>query len=505
MTIQSTAEENVMIGRYRHFKGNEYEVIYTGKHSETLETMVVYRPLYGEGGIWVRPAAMWNEEIESDGKRRRRFEYMGKISKEGNKTNNKLEEKAFLQDLKGLLKIKSTNGDAGTVTPETPIGSRMNDAINYVLDLGKKFGFKTKNLGGYCGIIEMGEGEDMIAILTHVDTVPVGDGWSVPPFDLTLQGDKVYGRGSIDNKGPTMVSLYAIKALADAGRSLNKRVRLIVGGDEEGGEWHCMKRYKATEEIPMYAFSPDSGFPATFAEKGILRVCLEKKLDLLTQSMMFYSGTQINTVPDHANAFLDGVTYESQGKAAHASEPHKGINAIFLLVQELKAKGIKHPFLDLIEIATREGFNIDLSDEISGKLTLNPSIARVDGEKAILECDIRYPVTVKSSIVEKHIAMAVKPLGFSVKILENLEPLHMDKESFLIKSLQKVYKEYTGDTTDPIAIGGGTYARAFDNAVAFGGRFPGEPNMCHQTDEYWSLESMKKNFDIILKVLEVLV
>ena len=67
----------IRLGKYRHFKGNEYEVLCIAKHSETLEEMVVYRALYGEGGTWVRPAAMWEEEIERDGKKFKRFEYIG--------------------------------------------------------------------------------------------------------------------------------------------------------------------------------------------------------------------------------------------------------------------------------------------------------------------------------------------------------------------------------------------------------------------------------------------
>ena len=64
-------------GRYRHFKGNEYELIGIAKHSETLEPMVIYKALYGEGGLWVRPAAMWEEAVERDGYRGPRFQYIG--------------------------------------------------------------------------------------------------------------------------------------------------------------------------------------------------------------------------------------------------------------------------------------------------------------------------------------------------------------------------------------------------------------------------------------------
>lgn len=419
--------------------------------------------------------------------------------------NYKLREEELLGDLKGLLQIDSTNADAGPVMPGAPLGIGINAAINYVLNLGESFGFKTKNCDGYCGYIEMGQGQEMIGILTHVDTVPVGDGWSVNPFDLTIDGDKAYGRGTIDNKGPTLVALYAMRALADSGVILNKRVRLIIGGDEEGEQWHCMNRYKATEEAPTYAFSPDSGYPAIFAEKGILNVCIKKNLEPAIHSLGFFSGNQINTVPDYAKAIVSDAVYESTGKPAHASQPHEGINAMFLLASELRMLGLEHPFLDLIDIATSEGLNIDFEDEISGKLTINPSIANVNPEKAVLKCDIRYPVTMKAAEIRDHIERAVTPLGFSVNINYDLPPLHIEKESYLIDALQKIYEDYTGDTNGPKAIGGGTYARAFDNAVAFGGRFPEEPNTCHQTDEYWSIISMKKNFDIITKALESLV
>ena len=69
--------DEIKAGRYRHFKGNEYEVLYLAKHSETLEPMAVYRALYGERGVWVRPALMWNETVERDGKTYRRFTYIG--------------------------------------------------------------------------------------------------------------------------------------------------------------------------------------------------------------------------------------------------------------------------------------------------------------------------------------------------------------------------------------------------------------------------------------------
>lgn len=418
--------------------------------------------------------------------------------------NVHLDRKDLLDSLRGLLKIKTVNSNAGAVTPEAPLGTGINDAINYVLDLGKRFGFKTKNCDGYCGYVEIGEGDEMVAVITHVDTVEIGDDWTVPPFDLTIDGDKVYGRGILDDKGPTMVSLFALKALKDSNTPINKRIRLIVGGDEEGGNWACMKHYKETEEIPKYAFSPDSSYPVIFAEKGIMNVIFEKELDSDLPVLEFIGGKQINSVPDYATATFEGQIYESKGKSAHASEPQKGDNAIIKQTRVLSEAGIKHPILDLLNRATPEGFGINLSDEISGKLILNPAIVKVDDKKAILQCDIRYPVTMNSSQICEAIKKAIHDFGFSLEMDHETLPLHVDRESFLVKSLQKVYADYTGDAKAPIVSGGGTYARAFDNAVAFGGVFPGEENTCHQTDEFWSIESIENNFDIIVKAMEVL-
>jgi succinyl-diaminopimelate desuccinylase len=414
------------------------------------------------------------------------------------------EKETVLEALRGLLQIKSVNANAGAITPEAPLGTGINETINYVLELGKSFGLTTKNCDGYCGYLEFGEGEEMVAAITHVDTVEVGDDWTVPPFDLTIDGDRIYGRGVLDDKGPTIVALFALKALKDAKVPINKRIRLIIGGDEEGGSWACMKRYKETEETPVYSFSPDSGFPVIFAEKGIMNVIFEKELDAGLPVLNLSSGKQINSVPDVARADYNGQSYEAKGKSAHASEPQKGDNALMKLANELRAAGILHPMLDLLDRATPEGFGINFSDAVSGDLTLNPAIVYVDDNVAVLRCDIRYPVTMKSSDIYVAIQKATGDLGFSLKMDHETLPLHVDKESFLVTSLQKVYADYTGDTSDPIVSGGGTYARAFDNAVAFGGAFPGEINTCHQTDEFWSIDSMAKNFDIMVKALEVL-
>ncbi|MEM1483897.1 Sapep family Mn(2+)-dependent dipeptidase [Oscillospiraceae bacterium PP1C4] len=416
-----------------------------------------------------------------------------------------LNEQQLLDDLKGLLRIKSVNGDCGEVSEKALLGAGINEAIEYMLALGKKFGFKTKNLDGCCGWIEMGQGDQMVGILAHMDTVSVDEnGWVANPFDGTLIDGKLYGRGVIDDKGPAMVALYAMKTLADSGANLGKRVRLILGGDEEAGDWRCMTRYKQTEETPSCAFTPDAEYPTTFAEKGILHVRIFRHLDSSIRPISLDCGKMFNIVPAYAAATVDGVAYEATGVAAHAMEPHKGVNALLKLCDTLREKGIDHPFVKMAEIANLDGFHIRFSDEPSGALTLNPSIAKVTDSMAELFCDIRVPVTVDVTKVVQAISDSVAPLGFTAENTHYSEPLYVEKDSPLVSTLQRVYLECTGEDIPSNSTGGGTYARAFDNAVAFGPMFPGEEVTYHQTNEYWAVDSMRRNYQIFVNTIKAL-
>ncbi|MGI6108759.1 MAG: Sapep family Mn(2+)-dependent dipeptidase [Eubacteriaceae bacterium] len=411
-----------------------------------------------------------------------------------------------IESLRGLLQIESTSGDAGPVTEEAPLGENINKAINYVLELGKSFGFRTSNIGGMCGWVEMGneDSDEMVGILAHVDTVPVSEGWEYKPFDATVEDGRIYGRGTNDDKGPAIAALYAMKAVADSGIPLDRRIRLIVGGDEENGLWRCMARYKETEEIPTCSFSPDADYPVIFAEKGILGVKIASKPGLKGDDLTFDSGTVINIVPAEAHAEAGGKKYQAKGTPAHAMEPFKGDNALLKLGKLLEQEGVKHPFLDLLDIADTKGLGIDVSDDVSGELTFNPAVAHVDADGAELECDIRYPVTLKGEDFAESIRQAVEPLGFTVEITKNVAPLYVDKNSELVQKLLKVYQDVTGEDAEPISLGGGTYARAFDNAVAFGILFPGEPNMCHQTNEYWPVDDLNANMRIMAEAIAAL-
>lgn len=411
------------------------------------------------------------------------------------------ENKQFLEDLDGILKIKTVKGECGEETEKAPLGEGINNAINYMLALGEKFGFKTKNIDGCCGYIEMGEGEELLGILTHLDVVSADGEWSVEPFSLTVRDGKYYSRGIIDDKGPAMMSLYAMKQIQNEKIKLSKRVRLILGGDEETGRWECIKKYKNSEKEPDIAFTPDGEFPVVFAEKGMLKLKIKGNYELEDKTFLFEGGHVINIVPDYAKCICNGKDYVAFGTAAHASEPHKGENAVLKLAGDLFEKGVKNPFVDLLLNINKKDLGIDICDEPSGELTLNPAIAKADFCHAELLCDIRFPVTKKLGDFYPNIEKKVKELGFDVEIMNVDNPLYEEKDGFLVSTLQSVYEKITGDKTPPVAMGGGTYAKAFKNTVAFGIMFPDCESGCHVADEHLTKDELDKSFEIIKEAI----
>lgn len=415
--------------------------------------------------------------------------------------NLNFNEEAFIADLKNVIKINSISGNCGERTEEFPLGKGVNDAIEYYLELGKKFGFKTKNLDGCCGYIEMGEGKDLLGIIVHADTVDTGIGWNSNPLECVLKGEKLYGRGVSDDKGPALLALYCMKAIADNNIKLDKRVRLIIGGDEESGVWEGIKRYKKTEEIPSISFSPDGEYPVVFGEKGMLKVKISAPEKNAPNGFSFNGGKVINIVPDSAKATANGKEYEATGIPAHGSRPELGENAILKLGEILRSAGIDCMATKLTEISNKNDLNINISDEESGELSINPSIFSANESYCEMNYDIRYPITADGEKIIEKIRSSAAKHGFTTEILFHEKPLYIPKDSHLVKTLSEIYKECTNDDKDPIAMGGGTYAKAFPNCVAFGVILPTDEETFHAPNEYWSLDSIRKNFEIISKAI----
>lgn len=435
----------------------------------------------------------------------------------------------LIGNLKELVQINSVL-DESTKSADAPFGVGPKKALDWMLQQGKEQGLKTKLIDNIVGYIEMGQSKELVGILCHVDVVPAGSDWVHPPFDGVIEDGKLFGRGSIDDKGPTMAAWLAMKMVKDAGIQLDRRVRLIVGSDEESG-FRCIKRYVEKEEMPTLGFAPDADFPIINAEKGIAELSFHQQTTSSEneQLVSFHAGHRINMVPDFAEATVrnapeefetifkaylklsevkgsieqttDGFKLSIKGRSAHAMEPNAGINAAVKLAQYLntvlttpQSKEFTQFVVTGFANETRgHALKLAFTDEISGDTTLNAGVVSFEeGKGGKVDVSMRYSV---SYPYDEKIALAeseVTKLGFTLEVVDNSKPHYVDPKEELIQKLSKVYERNTGEKAKLLAIGGGTYARELATGVAFGMLFPGEPDLAHQADEYVVIENLVK-------------
>lgn len=455
--------------------------------------------------------------------------------------NNKKEIIKKTQELIQIPSVISSNNS------KYPFGKPINDALEYTLNLGKTLGFRTKNLDGCCGYIEFGEGKELIGIIGHLDVVPEGDDWTYPPFSGTISNNRIYGRGAIDDKGPVISSLYAMKTIMETCK-IHKRVRLILGLNEEN-DWKCIEYYKKHEELPSIGFSPDADFPCIYAEKSILTSYLKMDYsnflshDITIKEINSY-GNAINVVPKICSITLkinpnkivmcdfiknlktiikqsnfeidiykidnEEIKLTSHGTPSHAAHPELGINAIsrllIVLYEVFNYYKINIELFDFFNsyIHTQyngENLEINFEDE-SGKLTLNVGDFRLENNILQIGLNLRIPVTVDIiEIGNKFIKHTSPYLNVDFDTIDYKPALYISKENPLVKTLCDVYNKETNSSLEPIAIGGATYARAFDNCISFGANFPGDKDMCHQTDEFIDIDKLLLSCKIYAKAI----
>ncbi|WP_425467084.1 dipeptidase PepV [Pseudalkalibacillus caeni] len=449
----------------------------------------------------------------------------------------------LIKDLQNLLRIRSVL-DEEKPTDDAPFGIGIKEALDFMLKTGERNGFSIKNVDQIAGHLEMGQGEDLIGVLCHVDVVPEGDGWSSDPFGAEIRDGKIFARGAIDDKGPTIAALYAMQIIKELGLPLSKRIRMIVGTDEESN-WRCVDRYFKKEEMPSAGFAPDAVFPIIHAEKGIADFELvsrehRNEEELETELLSFQSGQRLNMVPDRALAEIKGsnqmmeqisgrykefldqnsfqgssslneekLTLSLEGISVHGSEPDKGINAGLQMAGFLKGvpfqqKGLTFiGFLNDFMLNDSKGnkLGVAFKDEISGELTMNVGTMSFSKGFSKIGVNLRYPVSCDFKVVQPKIQSAANKYQMDLHVIDHMVPHHVPKDHELIQTLQAVYREQTGEEPELLAIGGGTYARSLDAGVAFGALFPGKPEVAHEKDEYIEIEDLLKATAIYAQAL----
>lgn len=428
----------------------------------------------------------------------------------------------IIKTLKEYVKIESVKGEP---KENAPFGEKIKEGLDYVLNLAKSFGLTVRDIDGYAGEIEYGNGKEVVGILTHNDVVPLGDGWTHEQGEES--NGKLYGRGTVDDKGPTIAILYALKQIKDENIKLNKTLRLIIGCDEESGS-ECMKHYIELGRMPETGFSPDSDFPLISCEKTILQLKAFIPVDNFWEQnvLEFKAGLRPNMVPARASIKLkktalpeyykeliqkynvetsedqDTVNMQFSGVSAHGSTPEEGENAVWKVFDFLAnigawsiTKSIKHYLLNA-DACKNMGVYVDDEDR-SGKQTLNVGTANYNKDYNTLELtlDFRCPISQDTNNIINRLKDLFK--GAKIEITHHMPYLYADSESELVKTLLASYEKFSGETNAKgIITGGGTYARFLKNGVAFGPTFPGEDAKIHNADECISIDSLKKLVDI---------
>lgn len=422
---------------------------------------------------------------------------------------------AMLKTLSKLISIPSV----ASPQPENgfPYGKPCAEALDMMLDELDQLGMSCKNYDYHMGAADWDISlPPHLGILCHLDVVPaVASNWNSNPFTAVIRNGCVYGRGAIDDKGPAVSVLYALRAIRESGISLRKNVRFLLGCNEENGSTD-LTYYLQKDAMPPQVFTPDGSYPLIHLEKGMLRLEFFKKTS--DPIVSFTAGTAPNAVPADASVCLsDGVKmpkpastemicdnqkYAYKGIAAHASTPESGDNAITGLLAFLA----KHPaFTDCKALSNLfphscidgSGLGIACADTESGALTCICSMMHVQDSKLFGCVDIRFPISTTKEAVLKQVQDAFQSYGFTCRALIQSDPHHTPKDTPLVQDLLTVYEAQTGTAGSCIAIGGGTYVHDIPGGVAFGMEYPGWDYHMHGDNEFLPLDQLLQNTEMM--------
>ncbi|WP_332586947.1 dipeptidase PepV [Clostridium sp.] len=424
----------------------------------------------------------------------------------------------LINSIRRLVKINSVEGES---TDDAPFGLGPKMALEEALKISEELGFKTKNINNAIGYAEYGNGDEYIGIIGHVDIVPEGEGWSYPPFDLSIDNEKIYGRGVLDNKGPIMAALYGVKIIKDLNLPLSKSIRVIFGSNEETG-FKDIPYYLNEEKAPLMGFTPDCKYPAVYGERGILDVTIWSNEINNCNVKSIKGNFRNNVVPDFAEIeavrkeSLDGesIKWETEiiekvsakGSQAPGNAPETGENAVTTLCKTVAALGKSGFSKDVIEFSkfVHETFHenhslskigVNCCDDISGSLVINPYELKVKDNKIGISVVFRYPISYTYENMVSIIKGIIKD-GYCIRENRRMDSVCFDSDHELLKKLKESYEEVTGFDGTPVTTTGGTYAKVFPNIVAFGPSFPGQKGIGHNKDEYMDIEDLLTNLNI---------
>ncbi|MGU7978523.1 dipeptidase PepV [Streptococcus suis] len=435
----------------------------------------------------------------------------------------------FLADLFDLLRINSERDDS-QADAQHPFGPGPVRALDKFLEIAQRDGYPTKNVDNYAGHFEFGEGDEVLGIFGHLDVVPAGSGWNTDPYEPQIIDGKLFARGSSDDKGPTMACYYGLKIIKELGLPTSKKVRFIVGTDEESG-WADMDYYFEHVGLPLpdFGFSPDAEFPIINGEKGNITAYLHFAGENSGAAKLhsFTGGLRENMVPESATAIISGdladlgskladftATYGLKadaetlengqvqvtviGKSAHGSTPEEGVNGATYLAKFLSQfafDGAAKAYLDLagqvlLEDHDAKKLGVAIYDEQMGALSMNAGVFKFDETSSdnTIALNFRYPKNTNPETIKA----GLEKLGVeTVSLSEHGHtPHYCPIDDPMVATLLSVYEKHTGLKGHEQVIGGGTFGRLLKRGVAYGAMFPGDVNTMHQANEFIEVEQL---------------
>lgn len=437
---------------------------------------------------------------------------------------------AMVDDIAQLCAIPSF-AEPDRAAPGAPFGPGPQAALSEALAIAGRLGFATACDEGYIGTADLrGSSDAQLGIIGHVDVVPAGEGWHFQPYDVSLKDGWLVGRGVVDDKGPSVVALHAMRCLADAlaraGEPLPYSVRFIVGANEETG-MADVAHYRRNNDDPLFLFTPDAEFPVSYGEKGVFQAQLKSAPLGAANIIAIEGGMAVNAVPGQAMARVrtdDGslpstdqvkVTWEESGiarleatgRAAHASDPSQGSNAIAHLVTYLLDHDLpsadERAFLELdqqlLDCTDGSGLGLAASDDDFGALTAVGSTIKLHDGCLVQGIDVRFPTTTTAASLKLALAARLSPVGSSVETLHTMAPYLVEPDTAPIQALLSAYDAATGSHAEPFTMAGATYARQFSAAAGFGPEMPAAERpdwagIMHGPDEAVSADQLKMAF-----------
>lgn len=443
----------------------------------------------------------------------------------------------IVADLAKLVEIPSTE-DLEAATPGAPYGPGPAKALAKALEIAEGMGFSATNCDGHIGFADLpgntGDSTAQLGIIGHMDVVPAGPGWTFPPFEVTEKDGFLMGRGCLDDKGPSVTALHAVKCLSQLDVPRPYTIRFLFGANEETS-MADVAWYLDHYESPAFLFTPDADFPVCYGEKGGFdgRITSAPIVDPVILDIS--GGVVTNAVPGEAWALVkadaaalptaESITVEDAGNGtaridakgvnAHAAWPERGVSAIMLLVNYLLENDLcnatERDFLLLVQRlvsdTTGAGVGIASADEYFGPLTVVGGTIRKNGDRLVQTMDSRFPTSITAEQIIAAMTELTDAIGATFENTLLMVPFLVKPDDPEIRVLQDAFQFVTGDTEhQPFTIGGGTYAREFKKGASFGVNMPWIENPSwvggeHGPDEGVSIELLKTAFKIYVLAL----